>query len=194
MRWPRGSTREAATATSRRAKLLAWSLWVLWAGTAVVAASLGAGQTGNSDWYFTLLAVGYATAGALVASRHPANAVGWLLLAIAVKGGLDLVGETYVISHSAGYVAVAWVSGWSFNAWGLLVVVFLPLIFPTGRVLSPRWRVAWWFDAVTLVAGIVVVGLTPGKLARPGSGAEPAGRARDSEDRGRSSRRVDPGG
>ena len=148
-----------------RTTTLAWSLFALWAVTAVTAAVVGAGQPANSDWYFPLLLAGYATAGALVASRHPANAVGWLLLGIALMLAVAQVGDSYVLAHLSGYVAVAWVVGWSANAWFLVVVVFLPLIFPTGRLLSSRWRVVWWFDALTLVAGIVVVGLLPGKLA-----------------------------
>lgn len=159
----------------RATTVLAWSLFALWAATAVATPWLGSGQPDNGDWYFPLLAVGYATAGALVASRHPGNAVGWLLLVIALTVGLQFIGQTYVLSHFSGYVAVAWVVGWSFNAWALLVAVFLPLIFPTGRLLSPRWRVAWWFAVVSLVAGIVVVGLTPGNLALEGPVQNPLG-------------------
>jgi hypothetical protein len=39
----------------------------------------------------------------------------------------------------AGLVA-AWVSNWIWLPIGLLTVVFSPLLFPTGRSVSSRWR------------------------------------------------------
>jgi hypothetical protein len=120
--------------------------------------------------------VGYAVAGALVAARHPRNAVGWLLLGIALTISLMVGGDTYVIPHAyPGYVAVAWVSGWLFNVWFALVVGFLPLVFPTGRLLSPRWRVVLWFEIAVLATGVVLVGLAPGELPVTGSVENPVG-------------------
>ncbi len=154
---------------------LAWSLFVLWAAISVVTAVVGSEQPANRDYYFPLMLVGYAAAGALVAWRHPENAVGWLLLAVALTASAMVGGDTYVIAGSPGYVAVAWVSGWLFNVWFALVVAFLPLVFPTGRLLSPRWRVVAWFEAVTLVAGVLLVGLRPGQLPVTGSVENPWG-------------------
>src|SRR4051794_31198179 len=136
----------------RSTTTLAWSLFSLWAAIGVTTAWVGSKQPGNADNSFPLLVIGYATVGAVVAARRPDNAVGWLLLAIALTVGLQVGGETYAISRSPGYVAVAWVAGWLFTVWVFLTVAFLPLIFPTGRVLSPRWRIVWWFELFTLVA------------------------------------------
>jgi hypothetical protein len=44
-------------------------------------------------------------------------------------------------------------------------VVFLPQRFPSGRLLSPRWRLAWWFTLVTTVLGLLTMALGPGHLA-----------------------------
>ncbi len=154
---------------------LAWSLFVLWAAISVVTAVVGSEQPANRDYYFPLMLVGYAAAGALVAWRHPENAVGWLLLAVALTASAMVGGDTYVIAGSPGYVAAAWVSGWLFNVWFALVVAFLPLVFPTGRLLSARWRVVWWFEVVTLLTGVLLVGLRPGQLAVTGSVANPWG-------------------
>jgi hypothetical protein len=150
----------------RRTSVLAWSLFALWALPSVAATWVGIGQPDNGDSSFALFAVGYALVGALVASRQPSNAVGWLLLAIALVIGLGTASDAYVRSLSnPGYVGVAWVSGWLFNVWLYLVVGFLPLVFPTGRLLSPRWRLVWWFELAAMVVGAVVVALTPGHLA-----------------------------
>ena len=121
------------------------------------------------------MVVGYAVVGTLVAARHPTNAVGWLLLAIALTVAFDIGAETYAISRWPGYVAAAWVSEWMFYVWFFLTVAFLPLLFPTGRVLSPRWKVVWWFDLVCLVGGVLVIGLSPGELEFAGGPENPLG-------------------
>jgi hypothetical protein len=159
----------------RATSVLAWSLFALWAAIAIATAWVGNGQPDNGDSTFPLIAFGYAVVGTLVASRHPRNAVGWLLLVIALTVAVELGAETYAISRSSGFVAAAWMSEWLFHVWFYLTVAFLPLVFPTGRVLSPRWKVVWWFDLVCLVGGVVVVGLTPGELDFTGSTENPLG-------------------
>jgi hypothetical protein len=100
-----------------------------------------------------------------VASRHPGNAVGWLMMAIAYTILLQGMSEAYAYSRSKpGYVVVAWVSSELFIVWLLLIVSFLPLVFPTGRLLSRRWRPVWWFSVAIMATSIVAVGLMPGKL------------------------------
>lgn len=160
----------------RGTTVLAWSLFVLWAVISVVTAVVGSGQPENRDYMFPLMLVGYAAAGALVAWRHPENAVGWLLLGVALTISLMVGGDTYVIPHAyPGYVAVAWVTGWLFNVWFALVVAFLPLVYPTGRLLSRRWRVVWWFETAILVTGVLLVGFTPGELPVTGTVENPWG-------------------
>src|SRR4051812_5777931 len=109
-----GATWQAATTPSprRRTTVLAWSLFALWASIAVATAWAGAGQPDSGDSTFPLIAVGYAVVGTLVASRHPRNAVGWLLLVIALTVAVELGAETYAISRSPGFVAAAWMSEW----------------------------------------------------------------------------------
>ncbi|HZB78347.1 MAG TPA: histidine kinase [Actinomycetota bacterium] len=118
-----------------------------------------------------LMMLGYGTVGALVASRIPSNPLGWLMLTIGL--GFVLVGLTselvtygYVTEPSASvpFLDLAvWLSNWVF------FVVFMPiplilLLFPTGRVHSPRWR--WVPAAVVAIAVIsaVAVMLNPGPV------------------------------
>jgi signal transduction histidine kinase len=118
-----------------------------------------------------LMMLGYGTVGALVASRSPGNPIGWLMLTIAL--GFVLVGLTselvtygYVTEPSASvpFLDLAvWLSNWVF------FVVFMPiplilLLFPTGRVHSPRWRwVPGAMVALALVAAAAVI-LNPGPI------------------------------
>ena len=100
-----------------------------------------------------------------MAARQPRNAVGWILMAIAYSFTLQLFGEAYVETVSRpGYPAVAWAAGWLFNVWLLLVVSFLPLVFPDGHLLSRRWVPAWWVGVLAMLSGIIVAALSPGEL------------------------------
>ncbi|HEX6515185.1 MAG TPA: hypothetical protein VF049_06410, partial [Nocardioidaceae bacterium] len=79
-------TAPTAVAGARRARVrptaaLAWSLWVVWAALSALALRH---VSPVSDAGTGFMVVGYATVGALIASRRPRNAVGWLMLALAL--------------------------------------------------------------------------------------------------------------
>ena len=90
----------------------------------------------------------YAILGALVISRAPGNAIGYLLLAIGAVGGVQLVAEQIAV---AGLVwpAIAPVGGWAallffLGVWivGIGVTPYWIALFPTGRVSSARDKLA----------------------------------------------------
>jgi hypothetical protein len=90
-------------------------------------------------------------AGFVLASRRPANRIGWLFLAAGLALGLSGFSNPYALhalvadrgSWPAGQ-AFAWLSNW---IWMIAVaaLAFLFLLFPTGRLRSRRWRPAAWF-------------------------------------------------
>jgi hypothetical protein len=51
-----------------------------------------------------------------------------------------------------GAVLAAWWASWTWYPTLALVVVFTPLLFPTGRLLSPRWRLVAWPAAAVAAA------------------------------------------
>jgi len=139
----------------------------------------------RAEWGFTgfqgVAAAVYATVGALIALRHPRNPIGWLLL---VGGGLldamQFLTHYYAV-HSAitgaGETTQVDLAFW-FEEWIWIPIVgsvgiFTMLLFPTGRLASPRWRL----PARVALAGIVVAtigwGLLPlwadGAAATPGA-------------------------
>jgi signal transduction histidine kinase len=106
--------------------------------------------------------------GFVLASRRPANRIGWLALAAGLGLGLSRFASSYGLralvaapgSLPAGR-AVAWLSNWIWVI-PLAVIAFVFLLFPTGRLRSRRWRVAAWFvgGAFALITGGVLVGAT----------------------------------
>lgn len=108
--------------------------------------------------------------GALIASRRSENAIGWLLLAIGVDAALLIASEAYAdfgLAYNEGGAPGATLAAW-FEAWLwfpliLIIPTFLPLLFPTGRLPSRRWRpVAWLIGAV--VAAALLPSMVEGRL------------------------------
>jgi signal transduction histidine kinase len=103
--------------------------------------------------------------GFVLASRRPANRVGWLFLVAGLALGLSAFSQQYGLhalivapgSFPAGRV-FAWLSNWTWViAFAMLAFVFL--LFPTGRLRSRRWLPAAWFagGALTLTSAVVAV-------------------------------------
>ena len=87
----------------------------------------------------------FAGVGTLIALRRPGNAVGWLLLGTAIFFAAGEAAEAYVADPpQPGRVWVAWLSTFTTNVWFSLALIFLPLLFPHGRLPSRRWRPVLW--------------------------------------------------
>ena len=161
------------------AEAVAWSLTgsalvVLAAAlvlTGLNASRLHAGKIG----FYGLLSVGvlaYAGAGGLIARRVPGNAIGWLLSLAGLALAVAMLTEQYALyglATAPGAVPAAKVAGvLSGAAVGLTVILLavLVLLFPDGRLPSPRWRPVLWALAVA-AAGLVAQQFHPA----PGSPA-----------------------
>jgi hypothetical protein len=104
--------------------------------------------------------------GALIASRQPENAVGWIFMAIGFLGIGGPLAEEYAThayltdpgSFVAPWVAL-WFGEWYWIIWLYLTFVFTALLFPTGHLPSPRWRPAFAFICLALAVFVVLAGL-----------------------------------
>jgi len=143
----------------------AWSGLGLYVALAVGAVGVIVLQDASAESLGALGFAGWAGVGTLVALRQPDNAVGWILLATGIAFAAGEVGESYAAEPSnPGRVGVAWLSGFTTNVWFSLAVVFLPLLFPHGRLPSPRWRPVLWLGALELALGAASAAFTPGEL------------------------------
>jgi len=138
--------------------LFGWYVLMMAITLALVAAS-----SATSAQLFVVMAFGFAFVGALVAAREPRNPVGWLLLAAAISVGLQELAVAYLSETTRpGAVAAGWLAiqlGWLYV--GLML---LPLVFPTGRLLSPRWRAVVHSGVAGFVLSTLGVVLQPGPL------------------------------
>jgi hypothetical protein len=168
----------------RRAAWLAWSLAALSVALLVGgivlsrAASSTApdlpfgGETNDASVVANLVTLlTFSVVGAIIASRHPRNTIGWLFCSVGVTIGLNSFAGDYAEYWLAGGTSMksvaetaAWFSSW---AWILLTYVpttFVLLLFPDGRLPSPRWRLVAWGAALGIAGCVVGYALEAGPL------------------------------
>jgi len=173
--------------TTPRASLIAWSLWALTLAFVPVALTFTTLSRSyplpeDREGYLPLVVAGlatiaviYASVGALVASRRPGNAIGWIFIGIGFT--LCLLGSAsgyadYVIYGDASLPLAryaAWITSWSFVLPVFIAPSFVLLLFPDGRPPLPRWRPIVWLLAALTVLAVIGVSFGPGALdAYPG--------------------------
>ncbi len=118
----------------------------------------------------TVTALALSTVGALVASRRPENSVGWLLgtsgLLYAVMVSVGEYGTYALLTERGslpGGIMSAWLGSWLYVLSANLVLYSF-LLFPDGRLPSPRWRVAAWLVALVICVDTASLALAPGEL------------------------------
>ena len=163
-------------ADPRSSARLAWGLWLLvvlveglvlalhLGNDALTARELLAGLT---TWIPFLA---FATVGAVILARRPGNRIGWLCWAIGLAITTSAVGSKQLWAVLANQDQT--------SAWALLpqlgtmlwlgtllgLLPFLVLVFPTGRLLSPRWRPVAWMLGLVLSLYLTARLLTPGPI------------------------------
>jgi hypothetical protein len=154
---------------SHRTSWLAWSVCALALTLIVCAVALAV--LNRSDVASAIFPLGLtvsAMVGALVASRRPANPIGWFFLGSAVCFALAEVAAEYAAYGLPGAQAMAWLLSWLWLPGVTLLLFFLPLYFPDGRLVSPRWR---WLVRVALVfsvGGALYSAFSPGEIQDEG--------------------------
>jgi hypothetical protein len=159
----------------------AWSLagaTVLILAAVLVLLGLNAKRMGLNriafDGTIGLAVVVYAGVGRLIASRVPRNAIGWLLALMGLSLAASVLTEQYALyglATAPGSLPAARLAGWAADllvSLTVLLLFFVVLLFPDGRLPSRRWRPVFWAIFVVvagaaaqeLQVGIVTGGLT----------------------------------
>ena len=106
----------------------------------------------RTAWALAALA-SLGTVGALIAARRPHNRIGWFFCYIGLVSGIQTFVEEYAVyalltrsDTSPAVMWVAWIQSWF---WVLTMpILLLPLVFPDGQLLSPRWRFVLWLGGL----------------------------------------------
>jgi hypothetical protein len=159
---------EVRQRVGRRWTWVAWSLLAVYLVSMVAATILAvANGTFQQDAANqTLLFLGFGVfmaVGALIVAHRPDNAIGWIFSAIALLAFTGQLASEYATYAYAtrpgslpGAILAAWYASWPWWLVLALALVFTPLLFPTGRLLSPRRRlVAWLAGAATAVLTVL---------------------------------------
>jgi signal transduction histidine kinase len=157
------TTTATATTTPRPSRWpwIVFGVAVAFAAVGLVFVSLnGYSLLGDSTNFTAFMGMG--VVGALSLSRAPDNRIGLLLLWVAITVGVAFTtGEASIYAAAHGEDALASWLAWPGNAlWALglfPLLILLPLVFPDGRLPSPRWRwLAWAGVGISFIAFLMI--------------------------------------
>ncbi|HKQ00744.1 MAG TPA: hypothetical protein VJ735_10485 [Actinomycetes bacterium] len=147
-----------------RSTRVAWGLLAVFAaGYLAVPLSFANGNVQREPGFYVALALAFTAfmvVGAVIVAHRPGNAVGWIFSAIGLlssAGVLTMEYAEYACVTDPGSLPGATLAAW-FSWWWLpilgLIFVFTLLLFPTGRLPSPRWR------PVAVAGGLAIAAVT----------------------------------
>ncbi len=148
---------------------VAIALLAFFSAAQVAAALLGSANSTFSAESSSLL-LGFAAfmvVGALIVAHRPDNPVGWVFSSIGLlsaAGGLAQEYAAYSFVTRPGSLPLAtlaaWLTTWFWFPLLAGILVFSILFFPTGRLLSRRWRPVAWMAGVGTATISVLASLT----------------------------------
>jgi hypothetical protein len=146
----------------------AWHAWPICGLTVVlIACAVALAFLNRSDVASVIFPLGLtvsAMVGGLIASRRPEDPVGWFFLGSAGCFAITEVAAEYATYGLPGAQAMAWLLSWLWVPALVLLLCFVPLYFPDGRLVSPRWR---WVVRLALFFSVTIAvysGLSPGEI------------------------------
>jgi hypothetical protein len=129
-------------------------------GVTVLAVAVGmilvlTGRTGLAGLSNFGSILAFPAVGLVILRRYPTHAIGWALVAVGFLRATGELGNLVGLDAPLRLVRfAAWYGEWYWVPTVLLTIVLIPLLFPTGRLPSPRWRPLWW---VVVLAGTQAV-------------------------------------
>src|SRR5215212_1308654 len=148
-------------------------LLLLLAGVLWLIHQIAVGTTPDPYWRETVPdALVFAATGVVVATRRPEHPIGWLF----IGGGLISVVQLLCGEYAATTLVLGperlpygptaeWLS-YLLQASFAFTLFFLILLFPTGRLLSLRWRIVAWAGACGVSLALTTSALRPGPFEK----------------------------
>jgi two-component system NarL family sensor kinase len=175
------AVKESRRGGSWGARLLAWGLAgfsVVLIGVAVAGAAVGGMSLADAVSGFVVtnaaMALSFPLCGLILATRRPANPIGWLFLADGLGHAITAAAVPLVVAGLAGQWPIGLVRAITtvgVYSWPWSISLFLPLallLFPDGRPPSRRWSWLMWAAAATAPLFVVDLGTEPSGLVPDG--------------------------
>jgi hypothetical protein len=116
----------------------------------------------------------FATVGAIIISRRPRHVIGWILCVVGITGAVAGFAQDYAAyallgrqEWLPGGLVMGWLGSWPWYIAFGLIITFLLLLFPDGRLPSRRWRPVAWAAAVDIALFTVWAAFAPRPFEGP---------------------------
>jgi hypothetical protein len=174
----------------RPSTLFAWAVWATTIAALVFALFYGLVKHGGpidlrDISLFVAVSVfilAFSTVGALVASREPGNAVGWIMCWAGAGYAIASAALTYadnMIDPATGVSTfdqvVVWVGGWAWIMGAGPAATLLLLLFPDGKLPSRRFRPIAWLAVAGILSIFASIAFVPGPIHDYEPATNPAG-------------------
>jgi hypothetical protein len=136
-----------------------------------LAGPAASGQPVVAGFAESLMGVPFGLVGAFIVARRPRNRLGWLFCAVgltwAVQGFASAYGAHALRDAPGtlpGGVTLAWIGHALDPLAPVLLLFYVPLLYPDGRLPSRRWRVGVWVSVVLVMVSVAAMGFHPAPL------------------------------
>ncbi|MBP9502907.1 MAG: hypothetical protein KBF17_12170 [Candidatus Promineofilum sp.] len=174
------------------------SMWLarVWAAAVIIVMALNfvmvvwyVVRTGDTTSFLShqmmtpFLSIIYTGLGVVIINHRPRNPIGWIFLIVSssyvlsalVAGALLYTSILPAPLDSLLLDLATWLGNWAWLPAQLLPLTFVFLLFPDGRLLSPRWRIIGWAAGLGLLSLMLGLAAHPGPIADWASQPNPFG-------------------
>jgi len=162
--------------------IVAWALGVptlLLLGRGTLAHVASGGDISTTSVALPIAGITSLSMGVVLVTRLPQHRIGWLLWFIGTSIAITVVTQAFAdlgLNNAPGSVPgavwFAWVASWAGELALFVPLILLPLLYPTGRPPSPRWRSVEFAGVVAIAAWAIAAAIGPFEPGTYPSGVE----------------------